>query len=89
MDGTYIIVLVALLSYLAGSTPPILALSLSLKNAETFVSWRLWLLFTPLGARVGPATLGVGGCGERGVQGPPKLGISFSTSISSLMWAAV
>lgn len=47
-DGTYIIVLVALLSYLAGSTPPILALSMSLKNAETFVSWRLWLLFTPL-----------------------------------------
>lgn len=46
--GIYIIVLIALLSYLAGSAPPILALSLFLKNAETFASWRLWLLFTPL-----------------------------------------
>lgn len=49
----------------------------------------MWLLFTPLGAGVGSATLEVGGCGERGVQGPPELGISFSASTSSLMWAAV
>lgn len=49
----------------------------------------MWLLFTSLGVGVGPATLGVGGAGRWGVQGPPKLEISFSASISSLVWAAV